>query len=131
MAHCEVIDPIVKDAVRLPYDLKYRYAIRFPGQLFVNQPAVVEIEMRIAAHPDELTGQQIGLLRRPSRSVSPAFQPSRPASGASPGANQRVASRRPTTAPPGAARSSLFGWVVAPAGLGLGSLPALSRVRHC
>ena len=72
-------------------------------------------------------GQQVGLLRRP---LSPTFQPSRPTS-ASPGANQRVASRRPTTAPPGAARSPLFGWVVAPAGLGLGSLPALSPVPHC
>eukprot|EP00964_Phaeocystis_antarctica_P042741 scaffold24508_cov66-Phaeocystis_antarctica.AAC.2 len=53
----------------------------------------------------------------------------------SPGANQRVASRRPTTAPPVARGAVLALWVggrlVAPAGLGLGSLPALSCVGHC
>ena len=70
-------------------------------------------------------GQQVNLLRRP---LSPASRPSRPKS-ASPGVSQGVPARRPTTAPP-SSRSALFGWVVAPAGLGLGALPALSPGVH-
>ena len=60
----EILNPVVEDSRWTSHDFKPWQALRFPRQLLLHQMFVVEIEVRIAPHPDELAGLHTRLLRQ-------------------------------------------------------------------